>query len=165
MIKNNKWFFSLNVLYEYALSCNSKATLWLSGDEDWRGDNGAGYLYFVKPSEEKIQTKSNIAKDNIYKVGRSWSIKRPMKDYGKDVQILKLFKVSNQYKCEKIMIDTFDKYFDKAPSGDEYYFIDDINEALDTIEALQRYYIENNLMEEDGDITDLINKNENENEI
>ena len=24
---SNKWFFSLNVLYEYALSCNSKSTL------------------------------------------------------------------------------------------------------------------------------------------
>ena len=62
----NSWFFSLNLLHEYALSCNSKSTLWLSGDKDWRGE-GEGYIYFVKPSEEKIQTKSNINKDNIYK--------------------------------------------------------------------------------------------------
>ena len=154
---NNKWFFSLNVLYEYALSCNSKSTLWLSGDKDWRGE-GEGYIYFVKPSEEKIQTKSNINKDNIYKVGRSWSTFRPLKDYGKNVQILKIFKVSNQYKCEKKIIKTFDKYFDKAPSGDEYYFIDDIDKALHLMELLKIYYIKNNLMKDDGDIIDLINE-------
>ena len=56
------------------------------------------------------------------------------------------------------MIETFDKYFDKAPSGDEYYFIDDINKAFNIMEALQRYYIKNNLMKDDGDITDLINE-------
>ena len=56
------------------------------------------------------------------------------------------------------MIKTFDKYFDKAPAGNEYYFIDNINEALNLMEALQIYYIKNNLMKKDGDITDLINE-------
>ena len=67
--------------------------------------------------------------------------------------------MSNQLsRSEKKIIKTFDKYFDKAPSGDEYYFIDDINKALHLMELLKIYYIKNNLMKDDGDITDLINE-------
>ena len=95
----NSWFFSLNLLHEYALSCNPFASLWLAGDKDWNENNDTGFIYLVQ-REKHLNT-------NIYKVGKTWNLKQRFVAYGKNVKILRTYSVMNQTEAEKLLINNW----------------------------------------------------------
>lgn len=75
-----------------------------------------GHLYMVK-EREFIKTK-----ENVYKIGKSTSIKSRMPSYPKDSVIYGIVYSLDVHKAEKDLIKHFDGLFKKRPDiGREYY--------------------------------------------
>ena len=127
----NSWFFSLNLLHEYALSCNPFASLWLAGDKDWNENNDSGYIYLIQ--------RGKHLNTNIYKVGKTWNLKQRFVAYGKDVKILRTYFVTDQTESEKLLINNFNNKFehaicDEEKNGKEYFLCPNDTEAIITFD-------------------------------
>lgn len=140
------WFFDLHCLHSFATSCDSiKGELWLM-NENWQDeiiDNG--FIYLVK---------SSIHKDtNIYKIGRTWNLAQRFKQYGKDIVIYKTQAVSNQYQAEEILIKKFESKYEHATKeqgteGEEYFYCENVDEAINTFKEVIDELYEMDLIEE-----------------
>lgn len=126
------WFLDLRLLHAFATSCdNIKGELWVMG-EQWNDDVvNDGFIYLV-------QTSIHVDK-NIYKIGRTWNLKKRFVQYGKEVKILKTIKVRNQLVAEDILINSFKDRFDRAKKeigtdGKEYFMCSNDVEAIKTFD-------------------------------
>ena len=111
-----------------------KSFEWINGSPDWREKGNEGYLYFVQTSDHKGT--------NIHKVGRTWNMKQRTKSYGKQVKIHRSITVDDMYAAEKVMQNAFAGRYDRAKrdgngDGEEYYIIEDLEEALELFKEIE----------------------------